>query len=174
MNDGDEASFSSRRVATVVAVLGAILFVAGLVIDLTRHTIYRHFYMINDASAVALFCVAAAYLHWGDSIAARRCGRVGGRIAQAYAVLAVLGQAEVWVHVARRGNVWWALIFLIPTILAAAMAIVAVHLALRRTPVEERDDRRESEGCEENEDRADPEENEDRADPEDRAGRAGA
>lgn len=135
MSETEQTKFSARRVAVVVAVLGAVLFAAGLVMDVLRSSMYRHFYLINDASAVALFCVAAVYLHWGRAMAARRSGRLAGRGAQAYAVLACLGQAEVWVHVARRGDVWWALIFMIPTLLAAGMAIVAVQLALRVRPV---------------------------------------
>jgi hypothetical protein len=126
-----QTGMSSRRVATAVAVLGALLFGAGLVLDLTRDSIYRHFYVINDASALLMFCVAAAYLRWGVRLASSRSGRVAGRVAQAYAVLSCLSQVTVWVRVAQRGDVWWALVFVIPALTASVLAIVAVQLALR-------------------------------------------
>jgi len=134
MSETAQKRFSARRVATVVAVLGAVLFIAGLVLDMTRDSIYRHFYVLNDASAVAMFCVAAVYLRWGGGLAARWYGRLAGRIAQVYAVLVCVSQALVWVRVAQRGDVWWALIFLIPALTASVLAIVAVHLALRKPP----------------------------------------
>jgi len=135
MNEMAQKRFSARRVATVVAALGAVLFAAGLVLDMTRDSVYRHFYVLNDASAVAMFCVAAVYLRWGDRLAARWYGRLAGRIAQVYAVLVCVSQALVWVRVAQRGDVWWALIFLIPALTASVLAIVVVHLALREPPV---------------------------------------
>jgi hypothetical protein len=135
MSEVAKKRFSARRVAFVVAILGAGLFAAGLVIDMARDSIYRHFYVLNDASAVAMFGVAAVYLRWGGRLASRWYARLAGRIAQVYAVLVCVSQALVWVRVAQRGDVWWALIFLIPALTASALAIAAVHLALRAPPV---------------------------------------
>jgi hypothetical protein len=126
----EQKRFSLRRVATVVAVLGALLFTAGLALDVTRDSIYRHFYLTNDAATVVLFCVAFAYLQWGPRLSANGGGRVAGRVAQGFAVLACAGQTMVWVHVAQRGDVWWALVFVVPTLTAAILAIAAVHWAL--------------------------------------------
>lgn len=129
-----QAEFSGRRVATMVAALGAVLFIVGLMVDLTRSSQYRPFYVINDASAAALFCVAAVYMHWGRRLGTGGAGRVVGRVAQAYAVLGCVNQALVWVRVAQRGSAWWALVFLVPSLTASILAIVAVHLALRERP----------------------------------------
>ena len=133
-HDGAEATrggFSPRRVALVVSVCGALLFSAGLVADLVRSSAYREFFITSDVSVVVLFASAAVYLRWGDVVAGRLAGRVAGRCVQVWAVLAILGQSLVWLRVARRGDVWWALAFIAPVLVAAGIAFATVHVVLR-------------------------------------------